>query len=125
MRCCGRARGCSSPVSRSSISCAAWKRALFSSMSASISFGTTSPIQSEGVCVMSRNAPRALDLSIVVPLFNEAGTIQELHRRLTAVLFMIDVPSEIVYVDDGSSDGTTEALTAIADRDPRVRLIPL
>ena len=74
---------------------------------------------------MSRNAPRALDLSIVVPLFNEAGTIQELHRRLTAVLFMIDVPSEIVYVDDGSSDGTTEALTAIADRDPRVRLIPL
>jgi len=74
---------------------------------------------------MSRNAPRALDLSIVVPLFNEAGTIQELHRRLTAVLFMIDVPSEIVYVDDGSSDGTTEALTAIADRDPRARLIPL
>src|SRR3989475_4544530 len=74
---------------------------------------------------MSRNASRALDLSIVVPLFNEAGTIQELHRRLTAVLFMIDVPSEIVYVDDGSSDGTTEALAGTADRDARVGLIPL
>ena len=74
---------------------------------------------------MSRKAPSALHLSIVVPLFNEAGTIQELHRRLSAVLFMIDVPSEIIYVDDGSSDGTTEALSAIAVADSRVRLIPL
>jgi len=74
---------------------------------------------------MSRKAPSALHLSIVVPLFNEAGTIQELHRRLSAVLFMIDVPSEIIYVDDGSSDGTTEALSAIAVADSRVRLISL
>jgi glycosyltransferase involved in cell wall biosynthesis len=74
---------------------------------------------------MSRNAPRAPQVSIVVPLFNEAGTIQELHRRLSTVLFLIDVRSEIIYVDDGSSDGTTEALAAIADRDSRVRVIPL
>src|SRR6267142_987945 len=74
---------------------------------------------------MSRNIPGAPRLSIVVPLFNEAGTIDELHRRLAAVLFLIDQSSEIVYVDDGSSDGTTEALTAIATRDPQVRLIPL
>jgi len=64
-------------------------------------------------------------LSIVVPLFNEAGTIDELHRRLSAILFQIDLPSEIIYVDDGSSDGTAEALTAIATRDPQVRMIPL
>jgi len=64
-------------------------------------------------------------LSIVVPLFNEAGTIDELHRRLAAVVFLIDQSSEIIYVDDGSSDGTAEALTAIAARDPQVRLIPL
>jgi len=74
---------------------------------------------------MSRNAPTPPQLSIVVPLFNESATIQELHRRLSTVLFMIDVPSEIVYVDDGSIDGTTEALTAIADGDSRVRLVPL
>jgi hypothetical protein len=73
----------------------------------------------------SRNAPSAPQLSIVVPFFNEAGTIDELHRRLTAVLFLIGLEWEIVYVDDGSSDGTAEALTAIANRDPRVRLVPL
>jgi len=74
---------------------------------------------------MSRNAPGTLDLSVVVPLFNEAGTIEELHRRLTAVLFLIGVPSEIVYVDDGSTDGTSEALEELAARYSHVRVVPL
>src|SRR5438128_176269 len=74
---------------------------------------------------MSRNAHLAPQLSIVVPLFDEVGTIHELHKRLTEVLLLIGQPSEIVYVDDGSRDGTGEALTAIARRDPRVRLTTL
>jgi hypothetical protein len=74
---------------------------------------------------LSRNATKAPQLSIVVPFFNEVGTIDELHRRLSSVLFLIDQDWEIVYVDDGSSDGTAEALTAIADRDSRVRLVSL
>src|SRR5262249_47974105 len=52
-------------------------------------------------------------------------TLEELHRRLTAVLFAIGLTAEVVYVDDGSSDGTTEALTEIAARDPQVRVIRL
>src|SRR6266513_5121714 len=74
---------------------------------------------------MSRNAHSALQLSIVVPLFNEVATIHELHKRLTEVLLLIGLPSEIVYVGDGSTDGTPEVLTAIAERDPRVRLTSL
>src|SRR5213592_767855 len=74
---------------------------------------------------MSRNTHGALQLSIVVPLFNEVATIHELHKRLTEVLLLIGLPSEIVYVDDGSCDGTADALTTIARRDPRVRVTSL
>src|ERR1043166_7786279 len=74
---------------------------------------------------MSRSADGPLQLSIVVPLFNEMATLHELHKRLREVLLLIGLTSEIVYVDDGSSDGTAEALTAIAKRDPRVRFMPL
>jgi hypothetical protein len=75
----------------------------------------------------ARNAPSAdrLQLSIVVPLFNEVGTIDELHRRLSSVVHLLGLASEFVYVDDGSTDGTSGALTAIAALDPRVRLIAL
>ena len=74
---------------------------------------------------MSRNRPTTAELSVVVPLFNEAATLEELHRRLTAVLFTIGVAPEIIYVDDGSTDNTSTVLADIAARDPHVRLIPL
>src|SRR5216684_49654 len=76
---------------------------------------------------MPRNHTRAhdLDLSIVVPLFNESGTFNELHRRLTEVLLVLGLDSEIIYVDDGSTDGTREALAAVGERDPRVRVVNL
>jgi glycosyltransferase involved in cell wall biosynthesis len=66
-----------------------------------------------------------LDLSIVVPLFNESGTFDELHRRVKAVLLVLDLDSEIIYVDDGSTDGTREALATVAQRDPQVRVVSL
>jgi glycosyltransferase involved in cell wall biosynthesis len=74
---------------------------------------------------MSRDASGELRLSVVVPLFNEVGTIDELHRRLVAVLFLIGLQSEIIYVDDGSSDGTSDALAVIASRYSQVRVIRL
>ncbi|HKC56320.1 MAG TPA: glycosyltransferase family 2 protein [Vicinamibacterales bacterium] len=87
--------------------------------------GTTSLMSSEGDSVMSRNSPLAPVLSIVVPIFNEAGTLDELHRRLTSVLFLLGLPSEIIYVDDGSSDGTSDVLAVLAARYSYVRTIPL
>ena len=74
---------------------------------------------------MSRNTRNGMQLSIVVPLFNEVSTIDELQRRLTSVLFLIGIRSEIIYVDDGSSDGTAEALQVIEGRYEHVRVIRL
>src|SRR4051812_5217144 len=73
-----------------------------------------------------RSAPRrGIQLSIVVPLFNEAATIAELHQRLNAVLLLLGTRAEIVYVDDGSSDGTREAIEALAVTDERVLVVML
>jgi glycosyltransferase involved in cell wall biosynthesis len=73
----------------------------------------------------NRRRPSAIDLSIVVPLYNEAGTTSELHRRLDHVVRLIGLETEIIYVDDGSSDTTDAAIEAIAAKDRRVHVITL
>jgi glycosyltransferase involved in cell wall biosynthesis len=60
-------------------------------------------------------------LSIVVPLFNEVESLPELHARLSEVLDRLGQPAEIVFVDDGSTDGSMEAVRRLSARDPRVR----
>src|SRR6476646_2046227 len=110
---------------RRSPCCAAWRPGRFSSASAFSWSDTISRARRAGVFVMSRSTQNGMRLSIVVPLFNEVSTIHELHRRLTSVLFLIGSRAEIIYVDDGSSDGTAEALQAIEARYEHVRLIQL
>jgi len=63
-------------------------------------------------------------ISIVAPVFNEHGTLEELHRRLTATLAELG-PYEIVLVDDGSIDGSWERLLELAARDRHLRLLRL
>ena len=60
-------------------------------------------------------------ISVVVPAYNEAESLPELHRELVAVLGSLGHPWEIVYVDDGSRDGSDELLASLAAGDPRVR----
>src|SRR4051794_36382677 len=62
-------------------------------------------------------------VSVVVPVFNEREVLGELHRRLEAALTGVEF--ELVLVDDGSQDGTAEVLAALAESDPRARVIPL
>ena len=72
------------------------------------------------------SAARADDtalVSIVAPVYNEIETLPEFHRRVTAAL--AGRTYELVLVDDGSSDGTSELLEQLAARDPAVRPVYL
>jgi dolichol-phosphate mannosyltransferase len=62
-------------------------------------------------------------LSLVVPMFNEEETVPVFYRRAVAALETTGVPFELVFVDDGSRDGTFEALRSIATQDPRVKVV--
>ena len=68
---------------------------------------------------------RRFSLSVVVPLFDEEEVLPDFHRRLSAVLDAIEAESEVVYVNDGSSDRTMALLTEIHARDARVAVIEL
>lgn len=62
-------------------------------------------------------------LSMVIPLYNEAITVEKLHERLFNTLESMGRSYEIIYVDDGSTDGTPELLRLLQLRDPSVRVI--
>ncbi len=74
-------------------------------------------------------APRPItqrrSLSIVVPILNEERGIPLLERRLTRALEAIGRPFEVIFVDDGSTDGTRAALGALHARDPRYKTLAL
>ena len=62
-------------------------------------------------------------LSVVTTLYNEADSLDELHQRTVAALEALGRTFEIVYVDDGSTDGTFAALERFHAADPRVGAI--
>lgn len=67
-------------------------------------------------------------ISFVLPVFNEEGTINELHSRLLSDAVSapeFDAEAEFVYVDDGSADGSREALRSLAEQDPRIVVLAL
>src|SRR3974390_886377 len=51
-------------------------------------------------------------ISLVIPVYNEKGSLEELLRRVVAV----DMPKELIVVDDFSTDGSREVLTRLAER---------
>ena len=77
---------------------------------------------------MAEAAPRALEdplpeISLVVPVFNEEATLDEVCRRATATLEELGKPFEMIIVDDGSSDGTWAGVERLVAADPRVRAV--
>ncbi len=71
-----------------------------------------------------RDEPQTkIAISIVVPIFNEEDSVRPLYDALTAEMQRIGESYEIVYVDDGSRDGTFVALKALYESDPHVRVV--
>jgi glycosyltransferase involved in cell wall biosynthesis len=76
--------------------------------------------------VPAHGTVRALPgFSVVAPVYNEREALPQFYRRVVATLETMGEPFELLFVDDGSYDGTTELLRVLAERDPRVRAIRL
>jgi len=68
---------------------------------------------------------RTPDVSVVIPLYNEADSVTPLVGELVGVLDGLGRSSEVVVVDDGSTDGSFERLSALAATEPRLRILRL
>jgi glycosyltransferase involved in cell wall biosynthesis len=64
-----------------------------------------------------------MTISVVVPICNELENIQPLYQQLAAVLASLPRPWEILFVDDGSIDGSSQRLKELAARDTRVKIV--
>ncbi len=62
-------------------------------------------------------------LSVVAPVFNEESVIPEFHSRLSSALAKLDVEAEILFINDGSTDGSAAALRRTREKDGRVKIL--
>jgi len=67
--------------------------------------------------------PVRVKLALAIPTLREAENIRGLIDRVCMVLNPLNIPFEIIVVDDDSNDGTEEIVTSIAQQDPRVRIL--
>lgn len=64
-----------------------------------------------------------IDISVVVPVFNEEGTVEELAQRVKTVFEQQKFNGEIIFVNDGSGDGTTEKCKKLAEENAMIHHI--
>jgi len=62
-----------------------------------------------------------ISFSVAVPVYNEIESLQELYDRVKAVLDDLGEPWELLLIDDGSTDGSSEWIEAVSKEDPRVK----
>jgi dolichol-phosphate mannosyltransferase len=74
---------------------------------------------------VSETGRQPRSISIVVPAFNEEGNLEALFGQLVGALRDETAPWELIFVDDGSSDGTWDVLSALHARDDRVKALRL
>lgn len=66
-----------------------------------------------------------IELSVIVPVYNEEAVITETNHRLLAVLDSLAIPFELIYVNDGSRDGSAALLRTFCRQDHRVKMLAL
>jgi glycosyltransferase involved in cell wall biosynthesis len=79
-------------------------------------------VKDAGVSLTDSAAP---DISVFLPVLNEEPNLGPLHEKLDRALVQLGRSAEIIYVDDGSTDGSLAVLREIAAKDSRVRVIAL
>lgn len=67
----------------------------------------------------------ATRLSVVIPVYNEADVLPEFYRRMADVVHGVDAQVELIFVDDGSVDGSLQLLHDLGSEDPRVAVLEL
>jgi glycosyltransferase involved in cell wall biosynthesis len=72
-----------------------------------------------------RGPKRMRELSVVIPVFNERDNVGPLHEAVSTALKDLGQTYEVIYVDDGSADGSFERLRALAEADDAVRVLRL
>ena len=65
----------------------------------------------------------SVQLSVVIPVFNETESVEFLHRRLSETLAAMGKSYEVIYVDDGSTDGSDKKLGELYRNDPKMTVI--
>ncbi len=66
-----------------------------------------------------------LSIDIVIPVFNEAGVVEQTYSNLCTVVDSLSNDLTIYYVNDGSTNSTSESLAALAKNDKRIQVIEL
>jgi glycosyltransferase involved in cell wall biosynthesis len=67
----------------------------------------------------------SLDLSVIIPVYNEAESLPALHAELTAVLSDLGLDYEVLAVDDGSRDDSVAVLRRLQEKDPYLKIVRL
>lgn len=74
---------------------------------------------------VSPSAKEAPEISVFLPVYNEEPNLLPLHTKLDDALKRLNRTAEIIYVDDGSTDGSLKVLREVAEGDKRVRVVAL
>jgi glycosyltransferase involved in cell wall biosynthesis len=83
----------------------------------------TPVIRHDDVVIDPEASSEAIDISVILPAYNEVDSIDGIYEQVTAVMASRDYSYEIIFVDDGSTDGTWGKIAAIVRSDRRVRAL--